>query len=355
MWFLCIISILLYSVPASAILGDLNNDGNVNLADFHILADNFGNVGEPEVVASVRDTVYLSGSPSRSPIAANWSEVVTDLRSSVYWIGYTAKPQGSTRFDVVFVGSGFSIDGSNIVTNYHVASYVDNQIKSMRSDLTPVMIAVRAGTRIFEDGTYYLGRVSDDRDLLGYWDVRYDFTVSSPDIAIFTAYDANDGSFISNLASVTLASTDVCMGLGAGEDIGILGFPGVLETNHSPNTLTPTPTFKSGTISALRSYNESTSLSTNWKIALVGKVIQHSLETAPGNSGSPIFNKRGEVVAIHNAGIPGGESFNFGIRSDEIRTFLKSLYVGLGAGTHFNAKYVVRGSGIGVREYKRPR
>ena len=66
----------------------------------------------------------------------------------------------------------------------------------------------------------------------------------------------------------------------------------------------------------------------------------HSLETSPENSGSPIFNNRSEVIAIHNAGLPGGESLDVGIRADEIRMFLKSLYVGVNLGTHVNAKRI---------------
>ena len=35
--------------PATAVVGDLNADGKVDLQDFFILADNFGREGAPEV------------------------------------------------------------------------------------------------------------------------------------------------------------------------------------------------------------------------------------------------------------------------------------------------------------------
>tara|TARA_Y100000588_G_C13541726_1_gene622295 strand:- start:18 stop:446 length:429 start_codon:yes stop_codon:yes gene_type:complete len=130
------------------------------------------------------------------------------------------------------------------------------------------------------------------------------------------------------------------MNLQVGEEVGILGFPGVLETNHDPRFLTPIATFKTDNISALRPYDSTTSLSQGWRSALSGKLVQHTLETSRGNSGSPIFNKRGEVIAIHNSGIPGGETLNFGIRADELRLFMKSFAVGFDGPLHINAKRV---------------
>jgi S1-C subfamily serine protease len=115
--------------------------------------------------------------------------------------------------------------------------------------------------------------------------------------------------------------------LEVGEDVGVLGFPGVLETTYNPFTLVPTPTFKSGTISALRPYDSSRPLLSGTQTLLLGKVVQHNLGIAPGNSGSPIFNKRGEVVAIANSGIQGSAAFDFGIRADEIRLLIKASYL----------------------------
>ena len=41
--------------------------------------------------------------------------------------------------------------------------------------------------------------------------------------------------------------------------------------------------------------------------------IQHTASTAPGNSGSPLINGRGEVIGIHSAGIRTGASIGFAI------------------------------------------
>ena len=300
------------------------------------------------------DTVYIDAGPERPPVRPSWADIVDEVRPGVYWIGFTAKPRGNTRYDITFTGTGFAVDDHTIATNYHVASYVDEQLKLVRADLEPVMIAVRSGTQVFGEGTHYLGTVDEARNLLGFWDPRYDGTVNSSDLALFPAYDPDGTHLPVELKYLHLAPMDALVRLRVGDDVGVLGFPGVLETNHDPYTLSPTPTFKSGTISALRSYDDVTSLSRAWEVALIGKIVQHNLEIAPGNSGSPVFNRRGEVVAIAHAGIDGGNAFDFAIRADELRQFLKALYQGMDIGEHINAKRIV-GTEYATRPYPRPR
>ena len=280
---------------------------------------------------------------SRPPLLPTWTDVVDLIRPTVYWIGYSARPQGDTRYDITFVGTGFAISEFHVVTNYHVAMAVDDAFGNIRSDLEPVMVAVRAGTKVFGEGTFFLGQVRDRR-LLGFWHPGYDGTVNSPDIAFFHAFDPvsdqDDFELINAMPFARLASLDVAMALEVGQEVGVLGFPGVLETNHNPYSLTPTPTFQHGTISALRPYDDDSSLTSDAQRALASYIVQHNLDTAPGNSGSPIFNRRGEVVAIHNAGVP-IHSFNFGIRADEIRLFFKAFVVSIWPDiSHINAKPV---------------
>ena len=42
--------------------------------------------------------------------------------------------------------------------------------------------------------------------------------------------------------------------------------------------------------------------------------LMYSIPTLPGSSGSPVVNKKGELVAINYAGLTGTQSFNYGIR-----------------------------------------
>lgn len=43
--------------------------------------------------------------------------------------------------------------------------------------------------------------------------------------------------------------------------------------------------------------------------------IMYSIATLPGSSGSPVLNRRGQLVAINYAGIKDGQNFNFGIKA----------------------------------------
>ena len=41
--------------------------------------------------------------------------------------------------------------------------------------------------------------------------------------------------------------------------------------------------------------------------------LLYSIPTLPGSSGSPVFNAKGELVAINFAGVSGTQSFNYGV------------------------------------------
>ena len=43
-------------------------------------------------------------------------------------------------------------------------------------------------------------------------------------------------------------------------------------------------------------------------------IIQYSINTEPGSSGSPVLNRRGQLVAINFAGYRGTQNFNYGVK-----------------------------------------
>lgn len=53
-------------------------------------------------------------------------------------------------------------------------------------------------------------------------------------------------------------------------------------------------------------------------------VLQISAPIAPGSSGGPIFNERGEVVGVCTALLQGGQNLNFGVPSKYVRKLLAS-------------------------------
>lgn len=48
------------------------------------------------------------------------------------------------------------------------------------------------------------------------------------------------------------------------------------------------------------------------------KVIMYTIPTIPGSSGSPVLNRRGQVVAINFAGINNTQSFNYGVKAKHL-------------------------------------
>ena len=182
--------LLVLAVPGWAQVGDLNGDGVVNFDDYFIFADNFGQRNDLQAAAA--KAVHTT--PTRPDSHATWASVVDEIEKATYWLGYTAKPRGSTRYHVTFVATGFAVDRWTIATNYHVGSYIDQQIKNLYSWLDPVFIAVRANSRVFGPHTYYLGRIDEERDLLGFWHPGYEFKTLSPDMAIFHAHDTRTGA-----------------------------------------------------------------------------------------------------------------------------------------------------------------
>lgn len=115
--------LLILAVPAGALVGDLNGDGIVNFDDYFLFADYFGQRGTPEAAAKAAQTT-----PERPPEHTTWTSVIAEIEKATYWLGYTAKPRGSTRYYVTFVGTGFAVDHRTIATNYHVGRYIDDQI-----------------------------------------------------------------------------------------------------------------------------------------------------------------------------------------------------------------------------------
>lgn len=53
--------------------------------------------------------------------------------------------------------------------------------------------------------------------------------------------------------------------------------------------------------------------------------IGYNASTAGGSSGSPVLNKKGQLVAVNNSGIPDTQGFNYGIRTKYLRELLDKI------------------------------
>jgi S1-C subfamily serine protease len=91
--------------------------------------------------------------------------------------------------------------------------------------------------------------------------------------------------------TVTLANDAELHALGPGDDMFVLGFPGRVM-----DPISPSATFLQGHLGRLMALGERAPESVDDAV-----LVQHDAVTRGGNSGSPIFNQYGHVIAIHAA------------------------------------------------------
>ena len=140
----------------------------------------------------------------------------------------------------------------------------------------------------------------------------------SPDIAVLTISGKHDKLF-------KLASIESLHKLKSGEAVAFLGFPSEYLVGGNINIDNPVASMQSGIIVAV----------SNFELKDAGAegniLIRHNLPSTGGASGSPIFNRDGEVVALLFAGniigqvrdggverAPSAAQINYGIRVDLI-------------------------------------
>ena len=258
--------------------------------------------------------------------AADWSNAASSLSRSVYAVLHgTTMADGNTT--MTFIGTAFAVESKRLVTNAHIVDgllNLDNQVRTFNN---------RFGTTI--SGRWLLVRnlTTTLRTNINYFLISSyarhpDWTgnVVSPDVGIL---DISGGGLIFH---TSLISTAESYTLKVGQRIATLGFPGELQ-GGSLNDLFPIATFKDGTVSAIRPPTQGEPYE-----AADTYIIQHNLDLSGGTSGSPIFNLRGEVVALNNAGIEnlvltlGGTparvsqaALGFGIRVDKIHEVLAQV------------------------------
>ena len=208
-------------------------------------------------------------------VALDWSAVIEDqnLGESVYAIG--VQVQGRNYI----LGSGFVAHFWNGVwTNAHVVQAVLVSIGFIE-DLDPRPFAVKSGTEVGGADTYWLQNFWVHPD--------YDGTAGSPDAALLII-DAN----LTNLPFYL--PRDQVQGLQVGQPIGTIGFPEELS-GEAVNV--PVATFRDGTISALRPFDDEIPTPEN------SQVIQHNLDLPGRTSGSLIFDHQGYIIGMNFAGI----------------------------------------------------
>ncbi|MCS3918829.1 S1C family serine protease [Fervidibacter sacchari] len=159
-------------------------------------------------------------------------------------------------------GTGFIISSDGkIVTNFHVVAGKRN-ILARRSDGSFLVIK---------------GILASDK---------------ANDLAILQAEGRN-------LPFVLLGNSDKAK---VGETICVIGSPMLLEG-----------TVSAGIISAVRKLRDGR------------KLLQITAPISKGNSGSPVFNRKGEVIGVASFALSEGQNLNFAVPSNAVKVLLKRL------------------------------
>ena len=256
----------------------------------------------------------------------DWSGVVSSLQHSVYAVLYGIWDDEEFLF-FSFIGTGFAVESSTLVTNGHVIDglldwndSIETYNRTNGTELWGSWVVVQNLTTVlrYEQNFFSI-------EYFAYHDQWDSNDLNSPDVGILTIWS---GGYIARRA--TLATSSEARRLRVGAPIATLGFPGELEGDSDLEDLYPIATFKEGTISALRPRFEGQS----YTAPRDTYIVQHNLDISGGTSGSPIFDALGRVVAINNADISywvdigdtqariTQTALGFGIRADKIHEVL---------------------------------
>ncbi|MBN2015830.1 trypsin-like peptidase domain-containing protein [Candidatus Dojkabacteria bacterium] len=131
--------------------------------------------------------------------------------------------------------------------------------------------------------------------------------LSVPDLAILKVSDSD----VKEFPGVELGDYQM---LNVGERIVVIGFPGSAENEALFSVESTTiPTITTGTISAIKPNFDSTF-----------NLIQIDASISHGNSGGPIYNSDGKIVAVATYGLTSEEAadFNAGVSVEEVQKFI---------------------------------
>lgn len=252
-----------------------------------------------------------------------FAQILRTKRESVYLV--------AMRKDGRLVGSGTAwVAGNGILaTNAHVVDGVASALQSGGFDDAVVvstqppytqhvieqMISHPDYERFFEHQEA-LPRIMDNNQQLN--------LVPGYDVALMQV------SKPAELApALTIAPTEDLLSLDSGDTIAFLGFPIEDTMGGGTNYEQPSPQMQIGAITSMSDY-----FMTGGNPAR-NHLIQHNLPAHGGASGSPLFNIKGEVIGLFNAGtvvhisnhrVATGVGINFGQRVDILTELASGTY-----------------------------
>lgn len=186
------------------------------------------------------------------------------------------------------LGTGFAVGGDLIATNAHVSGEILNMSRQI----------FQQGWRINEVRAFRSQTRESVQILEALVHPSYNNSTRSTDLGLFVASDPLP-------VALTLASDFEVSNIRAGNQMYLNGFPGdvfntIFSRGFMPGSSIARATLFTGNIQSLQKFDERSVIDSNDPVGI--DMIQHSMDTSGGTSGSPILID-GKVVAIHNSGL----------------------------------------------------
>ncbi len=268
---------------------------------------------------SLEDAIAEIGEKSSG--TESFAAVIRPLRKSVYLVAL----RDETR--TIGFGTAWVVGDGVLATNAHVVEGLVETLEAVPS-LEAVVVSTEAPytqTPIasLEQHPHFAAFIENQ-------DANVMVTDSGGQLDLVAGYDVGllrvaDGSSLA--PALPLADDLTLYALDGGDEIAFIGFPMELAVGDGTYAPQPTPQMQFATITSVTDY-----FMTGGNVER-NHLIQHSLPGHGGASGSPIFNRNGEVIALYSAGnmlmisedlrISTGIGVNFGQRVDVLKELLE--------------------------------
>jgi len=241
----------------------------------------------PELTRTITETNIEIPPTTQVVVVQDFGASQSELSNATYQIQmFWSSPNGMSFNEIL--GTGFAVGGDLIATNAHVSGEILNRARN------------------YQQFGFSLSRASAFRAETGEEIPLLEALVHpswngdprSPDIGLFVARSGLP-------VALELATNSEISNLRAGNQINLNGFPGdvfdaVFSRGFMPGLSIPQATLFSGNIQSLQKFDERSVIDQNNPLSI--DMIQHSMDTSGGTSGSPIL-ANGKVVGVHNSGL----------------------------------------------------
>ncbi len=210
-----------------------------------------------------------------------------DLSAATYIIVMFWSSASNGSFSEM-LGTGFAVGGDLIATNAHVAGEILNRARQYG----------QFGFSLTKASAFRAETGAEIPLLEALVHPSYNNNTRSPDIGLFVARATLP-------VSLKLATNAEVAAIRPGNQINLNGFPGdvfsaIFARGFMPGLSIPQATLFTGNVQSLQKFDERSVIDPNNPLSI--DMIQHSMDTTGGTSGSPILHN-GKVVAVHNSGL----------------------------------------------------